>query len=90
MRAAECDHGSPVGACPVCERAGRPPVREQVERATVWSWPFAATYPGDCASCGFRFEPGDLVRRRSVYRGGDPYGEYVHADCPVEFNGGGL
>lgn len=54
--ASECPHGAVPGGCHLCQ-----PTPVAVERVPD-SRPFATSYDGECAGCGFDVKAGETVR----------------------------
>lgn len=72
----DCDHGSPVGTCPVCEGA-----RPDMDDVTIGAERVAA-YDGPCVfDCADRVEVGDPIA--AVLDGDDLVG-WAHLDCAAQ------
>jgi hypothetical protein len=72
MTEERCKHELLIGQCDLCKpRAAADPFTAPAEWG--YSAPFSAQYAGQCAECGWLFDPGDSIRSCS--------GGYVCAEC---------
>ena len=77
-----CPHGyASLASCVDCMTDG------PMAKPSSWTrvgGPFAARYPGECATCGHLFTNDEVTRNRRIQRWdfGDERTVYTHADCP--------
>jgi len=80
----ECPHGEVVaGVCPPCQSSAGVTATLTGGSSAGWVGPFAAKYPGECRSCGWRIAVGDSIvgRPRDRVPGRGRWSEFRHAGC---------